>query len=85
MLDLINKFANKVLTMRIPDLKMLVLSNYQKQKRKEFFLKQEILHGKSICDLNLNNVDEIQQALDIHHDNQERKFYSIIESLSEND
>ena len=68
--------------MRIPDLKILILSNYQQQKQQEFFLKQEILLGKSICDLNLNNVDEIQYALDNHHENQERKYYSIIESLS---
>jgi len=57
--DFINKFSNKLLTMRIPDLKVLILGNYQQQKEKEFFLKQEILLGKSICDLNLNNVDEI--------------------------
>ena len=59
MKDLLYKFMNKACTMRIPDLRMLILNNYESMKEKEFFLKQEILMGISICDLNLDNVDEI--------------------------
>ena len=50
--------------MRIPDLKLLVQSSFEVQKKEEFFMQQEILLGKSICDLYLDNPDEVEKALD---------------------
>ena len=50
--------------MRIPDLKLLVQNSYEIQKKEEFFMQQEVLKGKSICDLNLENVEEVEKALD---------------------
>ena len=50
--------------MRIPDLKLLVQNSYEIQKKEEFFMQQEVLLGKSICDLNLENAEEVEKALD---------------------
>ena len=40
-----------MLSMRIPDLEYLVLNSFDELKRTDFFRPQEILLGKSICDI----------------------------------
>ena len=37
--------------MRIPDLKYIVMNNFEDLKKRDFFQCQEILEGKSLCDI----------------------------------
>lgn len=40
-----------MMSMRIPDLEYLALNSFEELKRTDFFRPQEILLGKSICDI----------------------------------
>lgn len=40
-----------VLEMRRPDLEYILLNTFENQKKNDFFKCQEILHGKTFCDI----------------------------------
>lgn len=49
------QMATKLISnMKLPDLGNLVLNSYDDISKREFFIKQEILHGKSFCDISIN-------------------------------
>lgn len=53
-----------MMTMRIPDLEYLALHSFNELKLKDFFRPQEILLGKSICDICLSEPETIKMAFD---------------------
>jgi len=44
-----------LLEMRCPDLEYLVLNSFENLVKKDFFISQEILYGKSLCDISLSD------------------------------
>jgi hypothetical protein len=53
-----------MMTMRIPSLEYLALHPFSELKIKDFFRPQEILLGKSICDICLSEPETIKAAFD---------------------
>ena len=49
--------------MRKPDLEYVLLNSFKKLLKIDFFTPQEILYGKSICDICLTDPKNIQEAL----------------------
>ena len=49
-----------MMSMRIPDLEYLALHSFGELKLKDFFRPQEILLGKSICDICLTEPESIK-------------------------
>ena len=74
-LKLINQFDNgevltlttmanrKLLQMKEGTLDLLILNNFEKHRRNNFFQSFEILNGMSICDISLGNLHEINKAI----------------------
>lgn len=52
-----------VLNMRRPDLEYMLVNTFEDLIQKDFFTCQELLLGKSICDICLNTPKYIAQAL----------------------
>lgn len=55
-----------MMSMRIPDLEYLALNSFEELKRTDFFRPQEILLGKSICDICLTEPQSIMKAFEIY-------------------
>ena len=67
--------------MKIPNLGKHVLNSFEDIKKKEFFLKQEVLKGKSFCDICIAEPNLIKESL-IRKDHQiMRPVGSIIDLL----
>ena len=58
------KIIAQVLMMRRPDLEYLLLNTFERLRRQDFFIAQELLYGKSICDICLNTPKYVIEALD---------------------
>lgn len=63
-----------MLRMILPDLEYLVLNSFQDLKKKDYFKSQEILHGKSICEICLGSTEEVKEEL-----KKFRQVYQIID------
>ena len=48
-------------------------------------MKQEILLGKSMCDISLKDVNEVQKALSNYHENDHEEENSIMDNLVHGD
>ena len=72
--------------MRIPDLDLLILNRFDDLKIQDFFQSQEILLGKSICDICLSEPDSINKAIkEYNYENNQRSEGSVIEYITKND
>lgn len=79
-----------MMTMRIPNLEYLALHSFGELKIKDFFRPQEILLGKSICDICLSEPETIKSAFDEFKRNFDKWLFpraqgSLIEFITEND
>ena len=54
-----------MLSMRITDLKYIVLNTFDDIKRMNFFQCHDILQGKSLCDISLTDPKSILDALNL--------------------
>ena len=52
-----------ILRMKSPDLEHLVLNDFEALKKNSFFNSQEILLGKSICEICLSDPETIKESL----------------------
>lgn len=52
-----------VLKMRQPDLELMILQQFNDIVKKEFFQSQEILQGKSLCDICLSDSELIKEQI----------------------
>ena len=52
-----------MLTMRVCTLDFLVLNTFEDMRKDSFFQPQEILCGKSLCDISLNDTLVVQKSL----------------------
>jgi hypothetical protein len=71
--------------MRLPDLKFIILKDFKQINQQEFFMKQEILLGKSFLDISLKDVNEVQKALSNYHENDHQEENSIMDNLVHDD
>ena len=76
--------------MRIPDLEYLALHSFGELKMKDFFRPQEILLGKSICDICLSEPESIKSAFDEYRKTYDRWSFpraqgSLIEFITADD
>ena len=51
--------------MRKPDLEYVLLNSFESLSKKDFFTPQEILNGKSLCDISLSDPNKIKEGLEI--------------------
>jgi hypothetical protein len=49
--------------MRIPDLEYVALNSFEELQAKNFFQSQEILQGKSICEISLSDCESVEHGL----------------------
>ena len=54
-----------LLAMRKPDLEYVLLNSFESLSKKDFFTPQEILNGKSLCDISLSDPNKIKEGLEI--------------------
>lgn len=54
-----------LLAMRKPDLEYVLLNSFDSLLKKDFFTPQEILYGKSLCDVCLSDPNKIKEGLEI--------------------
>ena len=52
-----------MIEMRRPDLEYILLNTFQNLKENDFFVSQEMLLGKSICDISLSDPRSVREAL----------------------
>lgn len=52
-----------MMRMKIPNLEYLVLNSFEEIRKKDFFMTQEILQGKSISDISLSSAESWIEAL----------------------
>lgn len=62
---------NKIMSMRMPDLEYMVMNTFDDIKDKDFFQQQEILQGKSICEISLTDPRAVVEALEKWQDKPE--------------
>ena len=62
-LHLLQRANNKSMAMRLADLKYLVTKTFEDIQRTDFFQTQEILEGKSVCDISITDPKSVSKAL----------------------
>lgn len=60
---MLRKILENILEMRRPDLEYILLNTFESLIKTDFFNCQEILNGKSLCDICLGTPKMVQQAL----------------------
>lgn len=74
----LNKIQKKIMSMQLAKFEFFVLTDdFDKLMRDEFYQAQEVLQGKTICDISLNFPKEIAAGLRLD----EKKFSKIDGSL----
>jgi len=53
-----------ITSMRKPDLEYVLLNSFHTLLRQDFFTPQEILYGKSLCDICLSDPQKIKHGVD---------------------
>ena len=61
--SILRGLTQMILEMRRPDLEYILLNTFENQKKNDFFKTQEILHGKSFCDICISDPRSIKEAL----------------------
>ena len=56
--------------MRRPNLEYLLMNTFKTLMEKDFFISQEVLQGKSLCDICLSDPKAIKGALDLYKKDQ---------------
>ena len=49
--------------MKMPDFEYILTNSFEKLKKEEFFQPQEVLYGKSICDICVSDPESVSKAL----------------------
>lgn len=67
---ILNKIQKKIMSMQLAKFEYFVLTDdFDKLMREEFYQAQEVLQGKTICDICLNFPKEIAQGLRLEEKN----------------
>lgn len=76
---------NNILTMRLYNLDYLLLNHFDEMSEKMFFQPHEVLLGKSICDISLNDPVTVQKVLESRESDNYECPGSLINSLVQDD
>jgi len=63
---MLRSVQENIVEMRRPDLRYLLMNTFDSLKEKDFFVLQEVLKGRSICDICLSDTKTIKEALRIY-------------------
>jgi len=63
---MLRSVQENIVEMRRPDLRYLLMNTFDSLKEKHFFVLQEVLKGRSICDICLSDTKTIKEALRIY-------------------
>ena len=66
-------------------MRYLLMNTFDSLKEKDFFVLQEVLNGRSICDICLSDTKTIKEALRIYEPDSIRIENTIIHEFSEED
>ena len=64
--SMLRSVQENIVEMRRPDLRYLLMNTFDSLKEKDFFVLQEVLNGRSICDICLSDTKTIKEALRIY-------------------
>lgn len=81
----LRKATDAMLGMKRPDLNYISLNNFEDMKANDFFQCQELLGGKSICDISLNDPYSISIAVERWESMSKTCTGSIINFISKGD
>lgn len=62
-LYILETLSKKVMNQRLPDINFIVMNNFEQLKMNFFFQTQELLQGKSICDICINEIQTVKSSL----------------------
>lgn len=71
--------------MRQPDLELMILQSFNELLKSEFFQSQEILQGKSLCDICLSDSELIKEAIKNTKNQNAMLNASMIEDIIDGD
>ena len=74
-----------MIEMRRPDLEYILLNTFQNLKENDFFVSQEMLLGKSICDISLSDPRSVREALANYKQDKSNINCSIVFELIKGD
>ena len=60
---ILRSVQENIIEMRRPDLHYLLMNTFDTLKKNDFFVLQEVLDGRSICDICLSDTKTIKEAL----------------------
>lgn len=61
---ILRRATDRAMSMRVPNLNYILLNNFEDIKANHFFQSQELLKGKSMCDICLNDSYSVIVAVD---------------------
>lgn len=62
-LYILETLSKKIMNMRLPDINFIVMNNFEQLKMNFFFQSQQLLQGKSICDICINEMQTVKSSL----------------------
>ena len=74
-----------VIEMKCPNLQYLLFNTFETHKTKDFFICQELLNGKSFCEICLSVPSEIAKALKYYDKDHFDIENSIVQELAKGD
>ena len=83
--SMLRSVQENIVEMRRPDLRYLLMNTFDSLKEKHFFVLQEVLKGRSICDICLSDTKTIKEALRIYQPDSIRIENTIIHEFSAED
>ena len=82
---MLRRATDKLMSMRIPTLSYIMLKNFDDIKNEDFFQSQELLKGKSICEICINDPYSVTMAVENWEKFSKEQSGSIIHSISSSD
>jgi len=67
---ILKKMHDQILCMKNSDLEYLLMNSFNSLLKQDFFTPQEILYGKSLCDICLTDPLKIKNCIKMHYEQQ---------------
>jgi len=82
---ILRSVQENIIEMRRPDLHYLLMNTFDTLKKNDFFVLQEVLDGRSICDICLSDTKTIKEALNMYDPSHIKIENSIIYEFARED
>ena len=83
--QILSRAQEIAIEMKRPNLQYLLLNTFETHKTKDFFICQELLNGKSFCEICLSAPSEINKALKFYDKYNFDMDNSIVQELAKGD